>query len=276
MGVRPPLGKYLREVIARHEFLRVLAESKAKAENENTYLGQLWAILTPVLNSVVYVFIFGILLKTRAGMDSVVGFIVVGTFTYGYFSTTVTNASKSITSNIRLVQSLNFPRILMPMATALKDLIILLPGLVVMILIAQVSIVTGPGWSAVHPERWILLLPAIVFLALFSSGVGFLLAKFASRMPDIVKLLPFILRVIMYASGVLFAIPHQVGESFIRQIMEHQPVAVYLNLVRQAIISEKSIPLNPSYWFEGAIWAVAVFAIGFVTFWRDEARYGRD
>jgi len=262
--------------MARHEFLRVLAESKAKAENENTYLGQLWAILTPVLNSIVYVLIFGILLKTRAGMDSVIGFIVVGTFTYGYFSTTVTNASKSITSNIRLVQSLNFPRILMPMATALKDLIVLLPGLIVMILIAQVSIATGPGWSAVHPERWILLIPAIAFLTLFSSGLGFLLAKFASRMPDLVKLLPFILRVGMYASGVLFAIQHQVGESLIRQVMEHQPVAVYLNLARQAVLSEKSIPLDAGLWLEGAVWAVVVFTIGFVAFWRDEARYGRD
>jgi teichoic acid transport system permease protein len=58
--------------------------------------------------------------------------------------------------------------------------------------------------------------------------------------------------------------------------MEHQPVAVYLNLARQAALDESAIPLDWSLWLEGAGWAIAVFIIGFIVFWRDEARYGRE
>lgn len=276
MGVRPPLRQYLRDVVARREFLTVLAASKAKAANENTYLGQIWSVLTPALNSLVYVLIFGIMLKTRAGMDNVIGFIVVGTFMYGYFSTSVTDSAKSIRSSIKLVQSLNFPRILMPMATALKDLMVLVPGLAVMFLIAQASVATTQGVDSLHPERWILLVPAVLLLALFSSGLGFILARMCSRMPDLVKLLPFIFRVGMYASGVIFAIQHQLAESTLRFVLEHQPVAVYLNLARQAMLSERSIPLDWRFWLEGLVWGVGIFVIGVIVFWRDEARYGRD
>ncbi len=267
---------YLRDVFKRREFLTVLASSKAQAENQNSYLGQVWTILTPLLNSLVYVLIFGILLRTRAGMDNVIGYIVVGTFVYGFFSSTVTESARSIQSNIKLVQSLHFPRILLPLSVVLKDLIVLAPGYVVMMIIAQVSIATQQLDGELHPERWLLLIPATLLLALFSAGVGFILAKFASRVPDLIKLLPFILRVGMYASGVIFAIGHFVGHDLLRTIMEHQPVAVYLNLARQAALDESAIPLDWSLWLEGTGWAFAVFIIGFIVFWRDEARYGRE
>ncbi len=276
MGVRPPLKVYLRDLFKRREFLIVLASSKAQAENQNSYLGQVWTILTPLLNSLVYVLIFGILLRTRAGMDNVIGYIVVGTFVYGFFSSTVTESARSIQSNIKLVQSLHFPRILLPLAVVFKDLIVLAPGYVVMMIIAQVSIPSQQGGGELHPERWILIIPATILLGLFAAGVGFILAKFAARVPDLLKLLPFILRVGMYASGVIFSIGRFVNHDVLRTIMEHQPVAVYLNLARQAALDESSIPIDWLLWLEGTGWAVAVFIIGFIVFWRDEARYGRE
>lgn len=276
VGVRPPLGKYIRSVIERREFLSFLAQSKAQAENQNTYLGQIWTVLTPLLNSLVYVLIFGMLLKTRHGMDSVIGYIVVGTFMYNLFSTSVSGSARSIQSNLKLVQSLNFPRALMPLSIVLKELFVLLPGFGVMFVLAELSILFTQDGGELHPERWILIVPATVLLAMFSAGCGMILAKFASRVPDILKLLPFVIRIGMYASGVIFAIQHTVEQSILQFILLHQPVAVFLNLARQAVLDESAIPLNWGLWLEGTIWAVAIFVIGFIAFWRDEARYGRD
>lgn len=278
VGVRPKLTEYVRSVKDRFEFLTVLASSRAQAGNQSTYLGQLWTILTPLLNSIVYVLIFGILLNSRRGMDNAIGFIVVGTFTYNLFSTTVTDMAKSIRSNIKLVQSLTFPRVILPLSTALKDVMIAIPGFAVMFVLAQLSIWHAQGGSMLLPHRWILVVPAILIFAVFAAGVGMVFANFTSRFPDTVKFLPFVLRLTMYMSGVIFSISHQLENSHgtITVLLEHQPVAVYLNLFRQAVLNEQSIPLHAGMWLEGLAWAVGVFLIGFIVFWRDEARYGRE
>lgn len=278
VGVRPKFGEYIKAIMQRREFITVLAQSKAQAENQNTYLGQIWAILTPLLNSLVYVLIFGIMLKTRAGMDNVIGYIVVGTFIYGFFSSTVTSSAKSITGNLKLVQSLQFPRAILPISIALKGMIVLLPGLLIMMVISQIAIAVSPnqGPQYLNPERWPLLILALVLLFLFSSGVGMILARYASRIPDINNTLPFLLRIGMYASGVIFSIDKFVEHPILQAIMSYQPVAVFLNLARQAVLAESNIPLDWSKWALGLGWALVFFIIGFVTFWKDEARYGRE
>lgn len=275
MGVRPPLGEYIRSVWARRQFIRVVAQSKAYAENQNTYLGQFWALLTPLMNALVYVLIFGIILRADRGVDNVIGFIVVGVFIYKFFSDSVTKSAESIPNNRNLVRSLHFPRASLPLAAVLTQLTTLLPALFVMALITWGSgfanhVEGGPSW------RWLLIVPAIPVLYLFSTGCGFILARICSAVPDLLNLIPFVLRLVMYGSGVLFAIDHYVSHPALSTMLEYQPVAIMLNIARQAMLQEDSIPLDPAKWAWALGWAVLFFVVGFVIFWRDEARYGRE
>jgi len=150
------------------------------------------------------------------------------------------------------------------------------PALVVMAGFVLVSdrwmyhVDSAPSW------RWVLIVPAVVLLYMFSTGIGFVLARFGSRWPDVLNFLPFVLRIGMYASGVLFSIDHYVSHAALSAIMGYQPLAVYLNLARQAMLVETSAPLALDMWLVGIGWAVVMFFVGFVVFWRDEARYGRD
>lgn len=276
MGVRPGLREYVRSLWARRDFIMVLARSKAEVENQNTYLGRVWDVLNPTLNAAVYVLIFGLLLNTRTGMVNVVGYIVVGTFMYKFFSDSVTDGARSIPRNINLVRSLHFPRAVLPVSAVLGQLTMLVPALVVMACFVLVSdrwmyhVGSAPSW------RWLLVVPAVALLYMFSTGVGFILARFGSRWPDVLNFLPFVLRIGMYASGVLFSISTIVQHPTLGAIMGYQPVAVYLNLARQAMLREPSAPLSLDLWLVGVAWAVVVLVVGFVVFWRDEARYGRD
>jgi len=276
MGVRPGLWEYVRSLWARRDFITVLALSKAEVENQNTYLGRVWDVLNPTLNATVYVLIFGYLLDTQRGMRNVVGFIVVGTFMYKFFNDSVTDGARSIPRNINLVRSLHFPRAVLPISAVLGQLRMLVPEIVVMAGFVLVSdrwmyhVGSAPSW------RWLLIVPAVVLLYMFSTGVGFVLARLGSRWPDVLNFLPFVLRIGMYASGVLFSIDHYVGHSVLAAVMGYQPVAVYLDLARQAMLVETSSPLAPEMWLAGLGWALVTFVVGFVVFWRDEARYGRD
>lgn len=276
IGVRPALGPYIASIWRRRQFINVLAGSRAMLETGNNYLGHFWAVLNPVMNALVYVLIFGFIIGTDRGLNNVVGFIVVGTFVYRFFSEAVSDAARSIPKNLNLVRSLHFPRAVLPMSAVSAQLASLVPALAVMGLFVWFSDRFIADTDMTPSWRWVLIIPAVGLTYLFSMGVGFILARLCAAVPDLLNLLPFVLRLGMYASGVLFSIDHYVRNEALAAVMEYQPVALYLNLARQALLVEPSIPFDPSRWIWGAAWAIALFVIGFVFFWRDESRYGRE
>lgn len=276
VGVRPALRGYLRELWRRRSFAVVLATSQAYAQNTSTYLGQLWAVLKPAMDALVYVIIFGVLLGTSRGLENFVAFIVVGTFMYRFFSSGVTAAAKSISGNVNLVRSLHFPRAVLPVSVVLSELASLIPALFVMVLFVLGSGLLPAPVPVMVDWYWLLLPLAVLLLAVFTLGVGLILARLAAGAPDLLNILPFLLRVLMYGSGVIFSIDRFVSNEVLLAVMQYQPIAVYLNLARQSLLDEPTIPVQGSMWAVGAAWAFGTLLFGFVYFWRAEARYGRE
>lgn len=276
MGIRPPLREYIKQLRERRHFTWLLAKSKAFAENQSLYLGQLWSILNPIMNATVYIIIFGLMLGTRQGINNVAAYIVVGTFVFRLFHESVTAGSKSIRGNLNLVRSLHFPRAILPISTAMATLLAALPALLVMMVIVWL---TGflPEMNRVSITwSWFLIIPAVALITLFNVGCSFIIARLVAQSPDVSNLIPFILRFVMYGSGVIFAIERFVTTDPALWLMQHQPVAVYLHLARVGLLDEPTVPPDHTMWLWGAGWALLALAIGFFYFWRAEARYGRD
>ena len=284
LNVRPPLGEYIRDLTGRWAFIRVLATSTAYAKNQNNYLGQLWAVLNPILNAGVYVLIFGILLQLSRGVDNSIAFIVIGVFMYRFIEASVTGGAKSISGKTQLLRSLHFPRAVLPMSTVLSLLTTLIPAIVVM---CAITLLSGflADYEMIHVTWWWLLLPAAVALMwIFNMGLAFIMARFVATTPDLENVLPFIMRVVMYASGVIFPVTTRVDQLHISEaaktiltgVLDYQPVAVYLYLVRSVLMQEELYPPSGLMWALGGAWAVVFFVIGFIVFWRGEERYGRD
>ena len=278
MGIRPPLAQYIRSTWERRHFVRSLATSKAYAENQNTYLGQFWAVLTPALNALVYVVIFGWLLGARKNIDNTIAFIVVGTFMWRFVSDSVTGGAKSVVGNLNLVRSLHFPRAVLPLSAVLSQLASLVPALVVMMGLTALSGVFPDNVAVPITWRWLLIVPATGLMFVFNSGLAFMVGRWNALVPDLANILPFTLRLMMYISGVIFPVTHYVSgaSGLLRLVLEYQPFAVLLNIARQALLNEHTIPLDWTMWVAAAVWAVVAFAAGFVIFWRAEARYGRE
>lgn len=276
VGVRPPLVTYVRETWRRRDFARYMATSSIYAENQNTFLGQLWTILNPALNALVYILIFGIVLKLSRGLENFIGFIVIGTFVYRFVSDSATGGARSISKNLNLVRSLHFPRAVLPVSAVMAQFASLVPTVGVMIFFVLISgIFPSVTFGGVDWE-WLLLVPALVLTYLFCTGVALILARIVAALPDLDNILPFVLRVLMYASGVIFPIERYVPEPTLNLILQYQPVAIYLDLARQALLQEPTIPLDATKWLWGIGWAVLFFVVGFIFFWRAEARYGRE
>ncbi len=278
MGVRPPLGRYIKQVWERRSFIWNLSASRAYSRNQGSYLGQAWAILRPVLDAAVYVIIFGFLFHSSApGIENRAAFITIGTFTYSLFQTSVMSGLNSVPTNLQLIRSHKFPRAVVPLATVMTETVLFAPILVAMIVVVLVTGVL-PGMGAVIPTwSWLLLPFAAVLLAVFSAGVAMFFARLGARAPDIANAMPFILTLGRYASGAMFLISAMVPDGlWLKPLLLHQPVAIYLELFRAAFGNEPLIPMTAGLWLEATAWAVGVFAIGFLYFWRAEETYGRD
>lgn len=276
MGVRPPLREYVRTLWSRRAFINTLGSAKAYARNQGSYLGQLWSVLNPLLNSVVYVVIFGLVMNTTRGVSNAIAYIVTGVFTYRFFDASVSAGANAIKGNLNLVRSVHFPRAALPISTTITELATIGPALVVMCVIAWFSGLLPDKGDV--PITWrLLLLPlAVGLLFVFNMGCAFLVARWVAITPDLSNVIPFVLRFVFYASGVIFSVKHLVQHDVLSFVLQYQPVAVYLYLARSTVLNEPSIPMSLTMWAVGVGWALLAVVIGFLVFWRGEERYGRD
>ena len=277
MGVRPPLRDYVRSLWGRRAFIGTLGSAKAYARNQGSYLGQLWSVLNPLLNSIVYVFIFGVLIKTTKGTANGIAFIVTGVFMFRFFESSVTAGANSLKSNMNLVRSVHFPRAVLPVSTTITELATLGPALIVMCVVSWLSGLLPNQGDVPITWRLLLLPPAVALMWVFNTGCAFMVARWVAITPDLGNVIPFVMRFIFYASGVLFSVDHYLkGHEALAGVMSYQPIAVFLDLARQAVLNDPSVPLDGVMWLVGTGWALLFLGVGFVMFWRGEERYGRD
>ena len=277
IGVRPRLTTYFREMWRYRPLVQVMAVSKAEAENQNTYLGQVWSLVSPTINALVYVLIFGFLLKIgREGIENTIAFIVVGVFMFRFFERSVMAGAHSLQKNMNLVRSVQFPRAVLPTAGVLAELTMLLPALVVMCVISYLSGFLPVAGKVTIDWYWLLLFPAVLLMWVFSTGCAFISARLVAQTPDVDNLLPHVMRILMYASGVIFSVDRFVSRFSWGFLMEYQPVAVYLYLVRSSLLNEPAYPPDAFMWLLGVLWALLFSVLGFLFFWAGEERYGRD
>lgn len=279
MGIRPPLGHYIRGVWGRRSFIWNLSSSRAYVRNQGSYLGQAWTVLRPILDSATMIIIFGFVFHGSApGIENRAAFIVIGSFAYTLFQGIVMAGIGSIPADLQLIRSHQFPRAVVPMATAMTESVIFGPTLVAMvILVVLTGFLPDMGGPEIPHWSWLLIPVAAALLVIFSTGVALFFARLGARTPDIANVVPFLLSLGRFASGSTFSIagltdPH----SWYRPILLHQPVQVYLELFRATFGSEPNIPMTWALWVQAAAWAVGIFAIGFLFFWGAEETYGRD
>ncbi len=272
-GARPTLTEYVRQLWARRHFISAFATAKLTAQYSQAKLGQVWQVMTPLLNAAVYYFIFGVLLGTKHNVPDYVPFLVTGVFIWTFTQSSIMAGTRAISGNLGLVRALHFPRAALPISFALQQLQQLLFSMVALVVIL---LCFGVPVSA----SWVLALPALALQFTFNAGVSMVLARMGAKTPDIAQLMPFVLRTWMYVSGVMWSIDKLADKDdlphFVTVLLEINPAAVYIDLMRFALIdSFHASQLPPHVWAAAIGWALAAGIGGFIYFWKAEETYGR-
>lgn len=266
VGARPPLGQYAKQVWQRRDFAYTLARSRLRAQNQANRFGMAWVVITPLLDALVYGLVFGVVLGKNKP-DNFIQFLIIGIFFFRYFSSCLSDGTKAITNNQNLVQSLSFPRMVLPIAIAIENLLNFMP-MVVLMLVINVLFGTMPTWS------WLYLIPVIVMAALFNTGLVMFLARLTVHFRDLSQIIPFVNRFARYFSGVFYSPAKFVGAaSPFMIIFSFNPLYDYMEMARAAIMPGYSVDTVTI--LAGIGWAFVGFIGGGIYFWAAEERYGR-
>ncbi|MEU0740004.1 ABC transporter permease [Streptomyces sp. NPDC006134] len=273
-GARPSLPQYVRQLWARRHFITAFATAKLTAQYSQAKLGQVWQVMTPLLNAAVYYFIFGVLLQTKQGVPDFVPFLVTGVFLWTFTQSSVMAGTRAISGNLGLVRALHFPRASLPLSFCLQQLQQLLFSMAALVVILL-------AFGVPPAPSWLLAVPALFLQFVFNAGLSMAVARLGAKTPDIAQLMPFVLRTWMYASGVMWSIDHMTSgqsglPSWVGPLLQLNPAAVYIDLMRFALIDTfQASQLPPHVWALATGWALLAGAGGFVYFWKAEERYGR-
>ncbi|MFJ8471675.1 ABC transporter permease [Kitasatospora sp. NPDC094011] len=278
-GARPGLFAYTKQLWSRRHFIWAFATARLVAQYTDAKLGQLWQVVTPLLNCGVFYLVFGVILASKQGFPghTYISWLCIGVFVFQFTQNAVQSGTRAISDNLGLIRALHFPRASLPIAFTVIQLQQLLISMVVLVVTVLAGGIT-PG------KTWLLVIPALLLQTLFNTGVSLIFARIGSKTSDISQLIPFVMRAWMFLSGVMFSIQDKIHSwsPVIQKIMALNPASVYMDLVRHAfapIIYNKHQPVHqtlpPHQWTYGIAWAVGVFIIGYVFFWKAEEEYGR-
>lgn len=267
VGARPSLPSYLMQVWERRDFTLSLARYRIQSENERNRLGMAWVLLRPIFSAAVYGLVFGVILA-GSRPPNFVAFVVIGVFLLEFFNSSMNGGAKSIISNASLVQSLPFPRMVLPLAKVLECLLNFIPTLLLMVAITM--------FNGARPSvEWLLFIPLLVLFTLMNAGVALIFARITVHFRDLSQVIPFVSRMIFYTSGVFFD-PQRILANFPQweALYNWHPLHNVLSIARGILLSEYDIPW--SFWGHLVIWSIGLLAVGVVFFWKAEERYGRE
>ena len=240
-GKRPPLFEYVGLLWQRRHFITGYATAKNRSLYSNARLGQLWQLLTPILNVAVYYFVFGILFTQSRGVPDFLLFLVIGVFLFNFLQTTMINGARSISDQLVLIRALHFPRACLPISTTIIQLQQLGFSMIIVVLVALY------GGEPVR-LKWLLVIPALILLSIFCNGMGMIVARMGSVLTDTAQLLPFLTRTWMYLCGVMYSlasvankpsIPH-----WVQNVLYYDPPALFITVVRNLMIKAPTMPTN--------------------------------
>lgn len=259
----PNLRVYFRELWARRQFIYELARSALRAQNYNNVFGQLWLVLNPLLLGTVYFLLVNII---RGGSPDRLFFphLLTGLFAFYFVMGCVSQSASSVTGGGRLILNTAFPRLMLPISQVLIAFMRFLPTLLI---IAVIHTVSGIPISPVL----LMAMPVFVMVAFVGAGIGFLFATLQVYFRDTTNFLPYLLRIWLYLSPVLWFLESVEDNPKWQILIAVNPMAPILGAWSDVLIRDR-MP-DTAHLMQGSAWALGLVVVGALVFMSREREF---
>jgi len=258
----PNLPKYFRDIWLRREFAVELSKANLRSQEASTFFGRMWLVINPLFLGTVYFVLVSIISNGAHSGTDYMAHLLAGLFAYQFFAQSMINGSKSVLGVGKLVINRSFPRLILPISSVLIAFYRFLPSIFVYFLF---HVATGQPVSV----NQLYAIPAFLMIFLFSIGIATLLATMQVYFRDLRSFLPYVSRILLYVTPVLYyadAIPENL--KFLQYV---NPLFGMFGAWGDALV-RGAVPAT-SLWISGLAWSLGTLLLGIFVFLSREREF---
>lgn len=224
-----------REIWKYRDLISLFVKRNIVVQYKQTILGPLWYIIQPVLTVIMNMVVFGgIAGMSTDGMPQVL-FYLAGNVCWFYFSDCLNQTSKTFVDNQSMFGKVYFPRLVVPIATVLSNLLRFGIQIGLFVILYVYYFVAG---SSVCPNWYILLVPVfVIMLAGLGLGFGILVSSMTTKYRDLTILFTFLVQLWMYATPIVYPIS-MVPEGKLRMLLLANPMTSIIEAFKYATLGQ--------------------------------------
>ena len=209
---------------------------------KQTVLGPAWAIIQPFFTTVVFSLIFGRIAGLgAAGVPDFI-FYLSGMVIWTLFANCLTQNSSTFVANAGIMGKVYFPRLVMPISTAISQFITFGIQFAFMLLFLFYFLIFGQG---VHPNIYILLLPLLLIqTAVLGTGIGIIISSLTTKYRDLSMAVGFFVSLLQYVSPIaydMFSRRSLYEKHLVYYFYMLNPVTPIINVFRYAFLGTGEI-----------------------------------
>jgi len=256
---RRSFARDILEIWSFREVISTLAMREISIRYKQTVIGILWTFIQPIVTTVIFTVIFGVLAKIPSEGTPYPVFVFSGLLLWQYISRIISEGTSSLVANTALITKVYFSRLAIPLISifvAGVDFIISFLVLCALMIIYDVGFSIG-----------ILAVPVILMAAAFLGySIALILSPVNAIYRDVAVALPFLLQMLMYLSPIIYPV------SFVPENLQWlfylNPIATLLSAMRWAMIG--GAPPSSIALVAFAVTVTALFLFGLHVFRRLE------
>lgn len=242
----PPMRQYLRDMWDRRSFANELSRAEMRAAQTTTFFGRLWLVINPLLLALVYFVLVGIL----SGGDltsTQFAHLLVTLFAFYFVANCITGGASSVIKGSKLVMNQAFPRALLPMSAVRTAFRRFAPTLIVTVIVV-LAVRVPIGWAT------LLAIPSFLIIMVFGAGLALFFGTLQVYFRDTTAFLPYLVRIWLYLSPVIWTAEAMVGKKFDIWIIKLNPLYPMFVTYNDALIRNEVGSLW--MWAAGIGWAL--------------------
>ena len=247
-----------KEIWQYRDLIVLLVKREFVSKYKQTILGPAWAVIQPLLTTVVFTFVFGnVAGLANCGAVPTFLFYMCGNVAWQFFSGCLTETSNTFINNSNTMGKVYFPRLCMPISTTLSQLIsfgiqaaMFLAFLVIFLFIPGYQI--GINWIA-------LMAPLhIIQMSLLGLGCGIIISACTTKYRDLRFLVSFGVSLWMYGTPVAYSLD-LFGTGLISKIIKLNPMTPVIEMLRYGFLGKEAG--SADWLFYGISWVITIILL---------------
>ena len=187
--------QYWQDLWRYRELFYVLAWRDISVRYKQTVVGVLWAVLQPLVGTLVFTFVFGKLANMPSEGVPYPLWVFAAMMPWQFFAASLAGASQSLVGNANLISKVYFPRMIVPAGAVVTTMVDFLISFGLFLLMM--------AWYHVWPTWRFAAVPFLMLLGFMAAlGPGLLITALNVKYRDFRYIIPFIIQIGIYVSPV--------------------------------------------------------------------------